>query len=87
MGEKIHCQSCSRPINGDSDFGTEADGKRSIEYCSCCYQRGTFTEPDVTMDEMIARVTDIVIEHKIMSPEVVHEQIPALIGRLKRWSI
>ena len=31
---------------------TEADGSKSIKYCSYCYEQGNFTNPDITMDEM-----------------------------------
>ena len=32
--------------------GTEADGKTSTMYCSRCYERGKFTKPNMTVDEM-----------------------------------
>ena len=36
----------------EADYGTEARGARSEEYCTYCYQNGGFTA-DCTMDEMI----------------------------------
>lgn len=32
--------------------GTNADGSKSLMYCSKCYQDGRFTNPDMTVDEM-----------------------------------
>ena len=87
VSEKIHCQSCSRSIKGESDFGTEADGSRCAEYCSCCYQNGAFTEQTVTVDEMVDRVIGIVVEYNIMPREVAKERIPGLIRKLKRWCV
>ena len=85
MNDKSHCQSCSRPIEGEDDFGTEADGGRSAMYCSCCYQKGAFTEPDVTMEQMLERVIGIVIEHRIMPPDEARRQLPGYFRTLARW--
>ena len=40
------------PLQNEADYGTEAGGARSEEYCTYCYQNGGFTA-DCTMDEMI----------------------------------
>ena len=85
MGDKQHCQSCSRPIEGEADFGTEADGSHSALYCSCCYQKGAFSEPGVTMEQMLERVIGIVIEHRIMSPDDARRQLPDHFRSLARW--
>lgn len=85
MSDTTHCQSCTRPIEGESDFGTEADGTRSRDYCSCCYQRGQFTEPHVTMHQMLARVIDICAEHHIMPREQAERELPVWFRQLKRW--
>lgn len=47
------CQSCGMPM-GDTDelYGTQADGSKSADYCSYCYEDGKFSA-DVTMDQMI----------------------------------
>lgn len=36
--------------------GTEADGSKSIRYCSHCYQRGSFVLPNLTVEGMQDRV-------------------------------
>jgi len=36
--------------------GSNADGSKSLMYCSYCYQDGAFFQPDMTADEMKAFV-------------------------------
>lgn len=37
------CQSCGMPLSKDpQNGGTEADGSKSLKYCSYCYQDGEF---------------------------------------------
>ena len=50
------CNSCGRPI-AKADYGTNADGSLNDEYCKDCFQNGEFTEPDITLEEMITRKT------------------------------
>ena len=52
--KKVFCQSCAMPMSKKEDFGTEADGSLSQEYCVYCYQKGKFTNPNITMEEMLA---------------------------------
>lgn len=40
---KRFCQSCGMPLQNEADYGTEAGGARSEEYCTYCYQNGGFT--------------------------------------------
>jgi len=52
-----NCQSCSMPMKRDDQGGgTNADGTRSVRYCSHCYQLGAFTMPDLSVDQMRERV-------------------------------
>lgn len=51
--------------------GTEADGSKSEQWCSLCYENGKFTRPDCTLDEMKQIVDDALIENGS--------------GRLMRW--
>ena len=48
-----NCQSCGMPFKRDPQGGgTKADGTQSTMYCSYCYQKGQFTQPNLTVDEM-----------------------------------
>lgn len=37
------CQSCFMPMPKPEEFGTEADGSTSVDYCCYCYSKGDFT--------------------------------------------
>ena len=37
------CQSCGLPLGKETDYGAEADGTQSEEYCPWCYFDGSFT--------------------------------------------
>ena len=51
------CQSCGMPLSKDPlGGGTNADGSLSSEYCSHCYRKGVFTQPNITAQEMTALV-------------------------------
>lgn len=51
------CQSCGMPLSRDAlGGGTNADGSRSAEYCSHCYLSGRFTEPNLSVEEMMTKV-------------------------------
>lgn len=46
MSTTTQCQSCGMPMKRDEKGGgTNADGSKSTEYCSFCYQNGVFTHP------------------------------------------
>lgn len=78
------CQSCGMPLSKDpSRGGTNADGSKSIEYCSHCYQSGKFTNPNLSCEEMIARVKMKMKEMKI--PGFVANYFAKDIPQLKRW--
>ena len=52
-----NCQSCGMPMKRDEQGGgTNADGSKSLMYCSHCYQNGAFTAPDITLPQMQERV-------------------------------
>ncbi len=42
------------PLGG----GTEKNGKKSILYCSQCYQRGVFTLPFISSKQMVKMIRD-----------------------------
>ncbi len=81
---KVRCQSCSLPV-GDGFFGTNADGSETREYCQFCYQAGVFTDPDLTMEAVIALAVEHMVEElgflEDSAMEIAHSVIPTL----KRW--
>ncbi len=78
------CQSCSMPLH-DGDFGTNADGSKSADYCHFCFQEGRFTEPGLTMGQMIDKVTGFMVEKMKMSDSQARVITEAFIPKLKRW--
>ncbi|NIF06939.1 hypothetical protein F3J23_15965 [Chryseobacterium sp. Tr-659] len=53
--EKVYknCQSCGMPLKkSPNGGGTNTDGTISNQYCSYCYEKGQFKQPDITAKEM-----------------------------------
>ncbi|MBN1454735.1 MAG: zinc ribbon domain-containing protein [Methanomicrobia archaeon] len=79
------CQSCGMPLQKESDFGTNADGSTSHEYCTYCFQNGAFTQPDITKDAMIGKVIGMMVAMNIMPEEQAKALATTFIPTLKRW--
>ena len=63
--------------------GTNADGSISSEYCSHCYQKGAFTQPNVTAAEMTT-----LVEGKLRSmhfPGFLARRFAKDVPTLRRW--
>ena len=80
-----NCQSCGMPLSRDEKGGgTNADGSKSAVYCSHCWEGGRFTLPDITVEQMQARVRDKMREMRI--PGFMHWVFTRKIPKLERWS-
>ncbi|MBI2411227.1 MAG: zinc ribbon domain-containing protein [Candidatus Kerfeldbacteria bacterium] len=78
------CQSCGMPLSKDEQGGgTNADGTKSSEYCSRCYQNGQFTEPTITFEEMKTKVEGKMKEMHI--PGFLARKFTKNMHELKRW--
>lgn len=78
------CQSCGMPLKADpKGGGTNADGSLSREYCSYCFVRGNFMNPDMTLDQMKALVVEKLQERGF--PKFVATFFASGLKRLKRW--
>lgn len=63
--------------------GTNADGSKSLLYCSHCWQEGKFTQPDISVDEM-----KVIVKQKIQSfgfPGFLAGIFTRNIPKLERW--
>ncbi len=79
------CQSCGMPLMMDEAAGgTEIDGSHSSDYCSHCYMNGAFTQPNLTLAQMQARL-DGIPEFQAM-PEPMRQEVIAGIAHLQRWN-
>jgi len=79
------CQSCAMPLEKPNLFGTNADGTKSAEYCTYCFQNGKFTEPTIAMSQMIEKCVGIMRQRKIMTVHQAKELMSRTIPMLKRW--
>ena len=67
-------------------YGTEADGSRSSDYCSYCYQNGAFTS-ECTMEEMIdVCIPPMLAANSDMKEETAREMMQNWFPSLKRWN-
>ena len=73
------------PLSKDEKGGgTEADGRKSSEYCSHCYIGGRFTEPELSADQMVEKVR---AKMKAMHiPGFLAASFTKEIPTLKRWT-
>lgn len=78
------CQSCGMPMEKSEDFGTNADGDKSTDYCHFCFQHGKFTEPNIIMEQMIDKVAGFATQMG-MTESQAKEMAKTFIPRLKRW--
>jgi len=78
------CQSCGMPMTKPEDFGTNADGSPSNEYCRYCFQNGEFTTK-MEMPEYIEMQVKIAVEKLGMTEEKAREMVQSTIPKLKRW--
>ena len=78
------CQSCGMPMSADPEGGgTESDGRRNAVYCSHCYQAGEFTQPDLTAEQMMARVRS-----RLQAKGMPLSAVASVVGQiplLRRW--
>jgi hypothetical protein len=78
------CQSCGMPLKRDEKGGgTNADGSKSALYCSHCYQKGEFTMPDASVEQMQAKVREKLIEFGF--PKFLTGIFTRRIPKLQRW--
>jgi hypothetical protein len=84
MNEMKFCQSCSMPMNQPgAEYGTEADGTKSEDYCHYCYSEGKFIS-DETMEEMIESCVPHMVSDE-MSEESARSMLKGILPKLKRW--
>ncbi|WMM25737.1 zinc ribbon domain-containing protein [Tissierella sp. MB52-C2] len=80
-----YCQSCGMPMEDISLYGKEKDGSKSLDYCTYCYEDGSFRKPDETMEEMIETCIPFMKENG-MAEEEARAILNNALPHLKRWS-
>lgn len=80
------CNSCGKPM-GKNDYGTNEDGSDNQDYCKDCYQNGKFTEPNITVNEMIIRAAERMLAK---NPRLREDEATGILlnflPNLKRWN-
>lgn len=79
------CQSCGMPLSRDAQRGgTNVDGSITTEYCSHCYQNGRFTEPTLTLEQMVTKVQGKL--RQMHFPGFLARRFSKNIPTLRRWN-
>lgn len=74
------------PLNKDpKEGGTNTDGSISKIYCSCCYQNGEFTNPNISAKEMREFIVNKMVKMKY--PRFIAKFMTARLPNLQRWKI
>jgi putative zinc ribbon protein len=79
------CQSCSMPLSNPDDFGTDQQGFRVNDYCRHCFTDGAFTEPGITLAEMITRGATIMDAKGIMPAPQARALLVEVLPHFRRW--
>ena len=83
--KQSQCQSCGMPPKHDQgNGGTEKDGSKTTKYCSYCYQKGTFMQPQIDTPAKMQKMC-IKMMHKNGMPKFVAWIFTRGIPRLERW--
>ncbi|OGK61708.1 hypothetical protein A3G67_02605 [Candidatus Roizmanbacteria bacterium RIFCSPLOWO2_12_FULL_40_12] len=79
------CQSCGMRFEVEGFHGTNTDGSENREYCRFCFEKGSFTKPDLTLREMIQASVDHMSKKLNFTEEKARELSEKVIPELKRW--
>lgn len=82
---RVVCQSCGMPMSDDAVKGSEADGSRSDKYCLHCYEKGSFTWPDATLEQMQTYCMGVLTRDKHW-PSFLAKMATGGIAKLERWN-
>jgi hypothetical protein len=84
MTKVTMCQSCGLPFNEEHAHfvATEPDGSKSI-YCTNCYKKGKFIDPNLSMEQMIEMLVPVL--GKAMGEENARKELTTLLPTLERW--
>ena len=86
MDDELHRQSCGMLLSKEfGNPGTNADGTRGDEFCVFCFVNGDFTNPNQTLEEMIASSVENMTSDLQMPLERATELAYSFIPTLRRW--
>jgi len=72
------------PLQKEEDFGTNAGGSKSEEYCFHCFQDGKFLDEGITLQEKINKNVKFAVQMG-MSEYEARKMASNVLPKLKRW--
>jgi hypothetical protein len=72
------------PLSKNEDFGSNADGSKSDEYCFHCFKDGTFLDEGITLQEKIEKNVKFGIQMG-MPEDMARHMCKNILPQLKRW--
>jgi hypothetical protein len=72
------------PLQKDQYCGTNADGRRSEEYCFHCFQKGVFLDEGITLQGKIDKNVKFAVQIG-MSEDEARILASNVLPKLKRW--
>jgi hypothetical protein len=82
----LNCQSCGFNMRRDPDFGTDANGDMTSQYCSVCYQDGKFRHEASTPDAFLDAAVEELAAWRKQTTGKLKLQLKKELKRLPRWS-
>jgi hypothetical protein len=65
-------------------FGTSQTGEKTDEYCLYCYEKGSFKQPDATLEDMIETCVPHMIKEG-MTDQQARKILEDVLPTLQRW--
>ena len=72
------------PLRKDEDFGTNAGGSKSEEYCFHCFQNGEFLDEGITLQDKIDKNVKFAVQMGMSEAEA-RKMASDVLSQLKRW--
>ena len=72
------------PLRNRGDFGTNANGTKSNEYCFHCFQNGKFLDEGTTLKEKIEKNVGFAVQMGMPEAKA-REMASSVLPKLKRW--
>jgi hypothetical protein len=72
------------PLQKEEDFGTNANGSKSEEYCFHCFQNGKFLDEGITLEGKISKNVKFAVQMG-MSEDEAWKLASEVLPKLKRW--
>ncbi len=83
--KSLTCQSCGLPFS-EKFRGTNKDLSKNSDYCLTCFKDGTFTNHQLTIQDMEKKLLEMARHHDGLTLEEAQQTIKIL-PDLKRWKM